>query len=243
MWWPPPKTPELRRINDVHVHTYIYIHSTAKQSHTKILLNFDHHDKWREGFEHGASITSPLVTWCFGWSERRPFEKLLLRPLYFGGFLDTAAHLRDGVNKSRSIPFLMLGYIHWPFLPLWCDKQGLHIMMTGSLPRRLHCFKTVDAFREAVSSKPVDWTRCAGVRCILRILSQMSFYVWWIDKWFSDLQGPRCFPIARAGLADKTPPVHTGVFLFVIEPERSWPFTFPRYRSCVWQVWNVQEAW
>ena len=65
-------------------HIYIYIHSTAKQSHTKILLNFDHHDKWREGFEHGASITSPLVTWCFGWSVKTTlWEAVASSPLFW----------------------------------------------------------------------------------------------------------------------------------------------------------------
>ena len=44
------------------------------------------------------------------------------------------------------------------------------------------------------------------------------------DELINDFQicrCPRCFPIARAGLADKTPPVHTVFFLFGIEPERS----------------------
>lgn len=38
-------------------------------------------------------------------------------------------------------------------------KSGLHIMMTGSLPRRLHSYQTLAAYSEAVQSKPVDWSR------------------------------------------------------------------------------------
>jgi len=86
------------------------------------------------------------------------------RTLHVGDF-NTAKQLLDGGSLTMTgtmeyaAPEVLEGESPSEQQDVWSAGLCLHIMMTGSLPRRLHCFKTVDAFREAVSSKPVDWTR------------------------------------------------------------------------------------
>lgn len=81
------------------------------------------------------------------------------------GDFNTAKALLDGGSLTMTgtmeyaTPEVLEGESPSEQQDVWSSGLCLHIMMTGSLPRRLHSYQTLAAFREAVQSKPIDWGR------------------------------------------------------------------------------------
>mmetsp|Transcript_52806 Transcript_52806/g.115198 ORF Transcript_52806/g.115198 Transcript_52806/m.115198 type:complete len:334 (-) Transcript_52806:61-1062(-) len=81
------------------------------------------------------------------------------------GDFNTAKALLDGGSLTMTgtmeyaAPEVLEGESPSEQQDVWSSGLCLHIMMTGSLPRRLHSYQTLAAFREAVQSKPIDWGR------------------------------------------------------------------------------------
>eukprot|EP00435_Cladocopium_sp_Y103_P018447 s2885_g4.t1 len=81
------------------------------------------------------------------------------------GDFNTAKALLDGGSLTMTgtmeyaAPEVLEGESPSEQQDVWSSGLCLHIMMTGGLPRRLHCYQTLAAFREAVQSKPIDWGR------------------------------------------------------------------------------------